>query len=58
MAGDIVSARDIVQIADPMLADEVVEEKRIEFAHAIEDISRHYKKILQCRQNSRPCRAA
>jgi len=50
MAGDIVSARDIVQIADPMLADEVVEEKRIEFAHAIEDISRHYKKILQCRQ--------
>jgi RNA polymerase primary sigma factor len=50
MARDVISARDVVQIADPMLTDELVEEKRVEFTRAIEDISRHYKKILQCRQ--------
>ena len=50
MAGDVISARDVVQIADPILTDELVEEKRLEFAQSIEDISRHYKKILQCRQ--------
>jgi RNA polymerase primary sigma factor len=50
MARDVISARDVVQIADPMLTDELVEEKRLEFAQSIEDISRHYKKILQCRQ--------
>jgi RNA polymerase primary sigma factor len=50
MARDVISARDVVQIADPMLTDELVEEKRLEFAQSIEDISRHYKKILQSRQ--------
>src|ERR1039458_10397077 len=50
MARDLISARDVVQIADPVLTDELVEEKRLEFAQSIEDISRHYKKILQCRQ--------
>jgi RNA polymerase primary sigma factor len=50
MARDVISARDVVQIADPMLTDDLVEEKRLEFAQSIEDISRHYKKILQSRQ--------
>ena len=50
MARDTISARDIIQIADPILTDELVEEKRQEFALAIEDIARHYRKILQCRQ--------
>ncbi|MGD0871295.1 MAG: RNA polymerase sigma factor RpoD [Bryobacteraceae bacterium] len=50
MARDVISARDVVQIADPILTDELVEEKRLEFAQSIEDISRHYRKILQCRQ--------
>jgi len=50
MERDLISARDVVQIADPMLTDELVEEKRLEFAQSIEDISRHYRKILQCRQ--------
>jgi RNA polymerase primary sigma factor len=50
MSQDVLSARDIVQIADPILTDELVEEKRQEFFRAVEDISRHYKKILQCRQ--------
>ena len=50
MARDIISARDVIQIADPILTDELVEEKRQEFTRAIEEISRHYRKILQCRQ--------
>ena len=50
MARDIVSARDVLQIADPILTDELVEEKRQEFSLAIEDIARHYRKMLQCRQ--------
>jgi len=50
MSQDVLSARDIVQIADPILTDELVEEKRQEFFQAVEDISRHYKRILQCRQ--------
>ena len=50
MSHDILSARDVVQIADPVLTDELVEEKRQEFFQAVEDISRHYRRILQCRQ--------
>jgi RNA polymerase primary sigma factor len=50
MSQDVLSARDIVQISDPILTDELVEEKRQEFVRAVEDISRHYKRILQCRQ--------
>ena len=47
---DTLSARDVIQIADPMLTDELVEEKRQEFARNTEEVARHYKKILQCRQ--------
>ena len=50
MARDIISAREVIQMVDPLLTDELVEEKRQEFALAIEDIARHYRKILQCRQ--------
>src|SRR3954463_13180344 len=50
VALDTLSARDVIQIADPMLTDEMVEEKRQEFARNAEDVARHYKKILQCRQ--------
>ena len=32
MSRDTLSARDIIQIADPILTDELVEEKRQEFA--------------------------
>jgi len=49
-AQDTLSARDVIQIADPMLTDELVEEKRQEFARCTEDIARHYKRTLQCRQ--------
>jgi RNA polymerase primary sigma factor len=50
MANDVISARDVIQISDPILTDELVEEKRKEFSRGIEDITRHFKKLLQCRQ--------
>jgi RNA polymerase primary sigma factor len=50
MAHDAVSARDVVQIAEPILTDDVVEEKRLEFVHSAGEIARQYRKILQCRQ--------
>ena len=50
MARNTVSARDIVQIADPILTDDLVDEKRLEFVHTCEEIERHHRKILQSRQ--------
>src|SRR5436189_3356891 len=50
VAQELLSARDVVQIADPMLTDEAAEEKRGEFVHACDEVSRHYKRMLQCRQ--------
>ena len=47
---DTISARDIIQILDPILSDVLVEEKRQQFLAASEEISRQYKKILQARQ--------
>src|SRR5689334_20504706 len=49
-ATDCLSARDIVQISDPILSDELVEEKRKEFLACAEEIGRQYKRILQARQ--------
>jgi RNA polymerase primary sigma factor len=50
MARDVISARDVVQIAEPILTDELVEEKRDEFVRAAEEIARQYRKTMQCRQ--------
>jgi RNA polymerase primary sigma factor len=47
---DALSARDVVQIADPILTDELVEEKRREFMAVAEEIARQHRRILQCRQ--------
>jgi RNA polymerase primary sigma factor len=47
---DVLNARDLVQISDPMLSDEVVEEKRQEFLQAADEIAKNYRKILQVRQ--------
>src|SRR5262249_28015199 len=45
-----VSARDIIQISDPIITDELVEEKRGEFSRAVDEIEKQYKRIAQCRQ--------
>ena len=45
MSKEVISARDVVQIADPILTDELVEEKRQEFFRSTaRKIARHYKK--------------
>jgi len=49
-AQDALLARDVIQLADPLLTDELVEEKRLEFLKCTEDIARQYRKILQGRQ--------
>jgi RNA polymerase primary sigma factor len=50
MARGTLSARDVVQIADPMLTDEVVDEKQQEFVSHIEEIGKQYRRTLQARQ--------
>src|SRR5579872_5677927 len=50
VAQDIISARDIIQISDPILSDELVEEKRQQFLAAAEEIGRQHKRIQQSRQ--------
>ncbi|MBZ5593402.1 MAG: RNA polymerase sigma factor RpoD [Acidobacteriia bacterium] len=44
------AARDLLQISDPLITDETLEEKRQEFVQAVEEISRLYKKVQQGRQ--------
>ena len=50
MSRNTLSARDVIQISDPILTDELVEEKQREFIAAVEEISRQYRRMLQCRQ--------
>jgi RNA polymerase primary sigma factor len=50
VAENILSARDVVQVADPMLTDELVDETRREFVRVVEEVTRLYKKALQSRQ--------
>ena len=50
MGRDTLFARDVVQIGDPILTDELVDEKRMEFVRLSEEISRQHRKILQARQ--------
>ena len=44
------SARDLIQIPDPVLTDELVEEKRREFTRYAGEAARLHRKIAQCRQ--------
>jgi RNA polymerase primary sigma factor len=50
MARNQLSARDVIQTGDPLLADDAVEEKQREFIACTEEIGRHYRRVLQCRQ--------
>src|SRR5215831_18315818 len=50
VAQDLLYTRDVIQIADPMLTDEAVDEKRGEFVQACEEIGKQYRKMMQCRQ--------
>jgi RNA polymerase primary sigma factor len=50
MAKGEISARDVLLISDPILTDELVEERRQDFSCAVEEIERNYKRIQQARQ--------
>ena len=50
MDHETLSARDLIQISDPLMAEELVEEKRREFTQSLEEIDRQFRKVLQCRQ--------
>ncbi|MBS1859543.1 MAG: sigma-70 family RNA polymerase sigma factor, partial [Acidobacteria bacterium] len=50
VAQDLLPARDVIQIADPMLTDEAADEKRGEFVQACDEIAKAYKRLLQGRQ--------
>ena len=43
-------ARDLIQISDPLVTDETLEEKKREFLEAVEEISKLYRKVQQGRQ--------
>ncbi len=54
MAEDVeegaLSARDLIQVSDPVLTDDLVDEKQKEFIRAVAEITRLYRKTTQCRQ--------
>ncbi len=50
MSKDMISAREVLLISDPILTDELVEERRREFSQTVEEIAHDYKRILQARQ--------
>jgi RNA polymerase primary sigma factor len=50
VAQNTLSARDILQISEPIVTDELMEEKRQEFIRCAEEIARHYRKACQLRQ--------
>jgi RNA polymerase primary sigma factor len=47
---DAISARDIVQVSDPIMSDELVDELQQQFLKSAEEIERQYRKVLQARQ--------
>ena len=50
MDKETLSARDFIQISDPLMTDELVEEKRHELSRCLQEIERQYRRVLQCRQ--------
>jgi RNA polymerase primary sigma factor len=50
MAREEISARDVLLISDPILTDELVDERRRDFSAAVQEIARNYKRIQQARK--------
>ncbi len=50
VARDAIPARDIVQVSDPILTDEVADEVRQQFLEGVEEIDKQFRKVLQARQ--------
>src|SRR5262249_27317552 len=45
-----VAVRDVITFSDPLISEEVAEERKDELTRAIDEIGKHYKKALQIRQ--------
>ncbi len=50
VAREVIPAREIVQISDPILTDEVADEARDQFLENMREIEKQYRKVLQARQ--------
>jgi RNA polymerase primary sigma factor len=50
VANNELAARDVISIADPMLTDDAVDEKRDEFVRACDEVGKQLKRMMQCRQ--------
>ncbi|MBV8905306.1 MAG: RNA polymerase sigma factor RpoD [Acidobacteriia bacterium] len=50
VTADAINARDIVQVADPILSEEIADEIREQFLQTVEEIERQYRKEVQARQ--------
>jgi RNA polymerase primary sigma factor len=44
------AARDLVQISDPLVTDEILEQMKLEFLAAVEEVEKLYRKVQQGRQ--------
>jgi RNA polymerase primary sigma factor len=44
------ASRDLVQISDPLVTDETLEQMKLEFLAAVEDVEKLYRKVQQGRQ--------
>src|SRR5204862_5563058 len=44
------SVRDVIVFSDPLVSDELVEKRSIEFLAIIDEVGKNYKKVLQLRQ--------
>jgi RNA polymerase primary sigma factor len=47
------AARDVIVFSDPLISEELVEERKAELLHSIDEIAKVYKKALQVRQKLR-----
>jgi RNA polymerase primary sigma factor len=50
MRGGAVVARDVILISDPIVTDDILEEKKVEFLGMADEVARVYRKVLQIRQ--------
>ena len=46
----LVPARDVVAVSDPIVTDEMIEEKGQEFCRVADEVARQYRRVLQTRQ--------
>jgi len=46
----VITARDVMVFNDPLISEELTEERKVELTRTIDEIEKHHKKVLQIRQ--------